>query len=44
LIPEEYFDIKNKVCTAVKKLINFDGVGNNYILKESKNLSDYQKD
>lgn len=42
--PEEYFDIKNRVCTAVKRRINFDSVGDNYLLKEGKSLSDYQKD
>jgi hypothetical protein len=44
LTPEEYFDIKNRVCTAVKKLIDFDSVGTNYILREGKTLNDYQRD
>lgn len=36
--------MKNRVCTAVKKSINFDSVGNNYILKEGRSLDDYKKE
>lgn len=30
--PTPYFDIKKKVCSNAKKLINFDKIGNNYLL------------
>jgi hypothetical protein len=44
MIPEEYFDIKNRVCTSVKKTINFESVGTNYIVGDGKAIADYQKD
>ena len=42
-IPEEYFDIKNRVCTSVKRLINFDAVSKNYITKDPKMIDDYRR-
>ncbi len=32
------------MCTAVKRLINFDGIGDTYLLREGKPLEDYKKD
>lgn len=43
-LPEEFFDIKNRVCTAVKRTINFSGLNASYILGDGKSLGDYQKD
>ena len=43
-VPEEYFDIKNRVCTAVKRRINFDGLNGSYILGQGRAVTDYQKD
>lgn len=34
--PTPFFDIKKKVCSNAKKLINFMGVDENYLLGEDK--------
>lgn len=41
--PTPYFDIKKRICSAAKKLINFNKVGTNYILGDGKTLALYQE-
>ena len=40
--PTPYFDIKKRICSTAKKLINFNKVGTNYILGDGKTLALYQ--
>lgn len=41
--PTPYFDMKKRVCSNAKKLINFDKVGENYLLADNKTLNSYQE-
>jgi hypothetical protein len=41
--PTPFFDIKKKICSSAKKLINFLGVEDNYLLGEDKQLKDYKE-
>ena len=43
LAPEEYFNIKIRLCTSVKRLINFNTT-TGFITKDGKSVSDYKND